>query len=54
VLAARAVQQQTGAWPRRVLLHFLQDAVTEERVGSRLPHRRVLADLAARLSALRG
>jgi hypothetical protein len=43
VLAAAAVQRQTGAWPRSVTLAFLPDGSALGRPGSRLPHASVLA-----------
>jgi ATP-dependent helicase/nuclease subunit A len=52
VLAATAVYQQTGAWPSDVTLFNLRDGSSIRRSASRLPHRRVLAQVAADLTAL--
>jgi ATP-dependent helicase/nuclease subunit A len=43
VLAAAAVQRQSGAWPLSVTLAFLHDGSTLTKAGGRLPHRSVLA-----------
>ncbi len=43
VLAAAALRQQMGAWPRSVTLSLPRDGSAVARAGSRLPHRSVLA-----------
>jgi ATP-dependent helicase/nuclease subunit A len=46
VLAASAVRDQTGNWPRNVALAFVRDGVVIERAASRLGHRSWLAEVA--------
>ncbi len=50
VLAAAALQQQTGAWPRGVGLVVLPAAVLLRRAGRHLPHRRILGEVTAALA----
>lgn len=52
-LAAAAVQQQTGTWPRDVGLVILPAAELVRRPGRHLPHRRILAEVSAALQDLR-
>jgi hypothetical protein len=54
VLAAEAVRRQTGAWPREVALYAWADGTAVRKDGRRLPHRRILPEVAARLAALCG
>jgi ATP-dependent helicase/nuclease subunit A len=45
VLAATAVHEQTGNWPRNVALAFVREAAVMERAASRLGHRSWLAEV---------
>jgi hypothetical protein len=45
VLAASALREQTGDWPRSVALAFIQDAAVVERSASRLGHRSWMAEV---------
>jgi ATP-dependent helicase/nuclease subunit A len=52
VLAAKALHEQTGSWPRSVSLALLDGGEVLTRAGSRLPHRTVLRTVAEGLAEL--
>jgi hypothetical protein len=50
VLAATAMELQTGTWPRDVQVYFLATGDVFHKVGNRLPAKRVQAEIIAALT----